>query len=273
VSFCLAVLQMSLLGRQVFANPTTPLWGTEGPGPADETFSNVTIVNNGQITFQNPAGNSVLSMDGALLTVSDPSGNFAPVGTSEIRTYDGVGSYVSMGQTSNGFGLGAYLDDGTLQNTLATFGSGGWSLSNVTSINGVPYAAPVQAFDYQDYPAGLSLVDGPTNWTTLNTITVTPPKDGKLYMESMGRFLGTVLGGTAVLTFGVNGSNVTDPTPVALQAYDSNINFSGGSIFQIDVSGGVSYAVTSLGQCSALPPAAADVVALSTRLSTLFTAA
>jgi hypothetical protein len=199
----------------------------------------------------------------------DASGNYAPLGASEMRAYDSVNSYVSMGQTVDGFGLRAYQLDGTLQNTFATFGSGGWDLSNVTSINGVPYAPlPATTFSYSNYPGGLPLAEAP-DWSVLNSLSFTAPQNGKVYVESLGTYISTALGGTTVMNFAVNG--VDAPVePAKTQGYDSNINFIGTTYYSFPVSGGVTYDISSIAHCSALPPAGADSVATSSRMFVMF---
>lgn len=252
---------MSLLGKQVFANPTTPIWGQGGGGGGN------VIPVGGELTFLG-SPTMALGLTGDKITALDASANYAPFQASEFRAFDGVGSYVSMGQTPSEFGIASFLDDGTPQNTFATFGSGGWELSNLTAINGVPYVAqPITRFDFSNH-AGAPLSEAP-DYTVLNAISFTPPVDGKLYMESLGTFISTVVGGGAQMTFSVNGTTQSNAI-TNFNAYNSNVNVIGSSMLQIDVSGGQVYDISSIGLCSALPPSGADMVMNTTRMFLMF---
>lgn len=255
---------MSLLFNGVYANPSTPLWTGGGGGGG----SNVIIPANGQITFQGSPV-QVLSNSG-LISALDASGNFAPFGSSDLRAYDNVGSYVSLGTYSTQpLGLRAFFDDGTLQNTFAQFDSGGWDLSNVSSINGTPYFNnPGTSFSYSNYPGGSPLAEAP-NWTVLNSINFTAPANGKVYVESLGTYISTVLGGTTVMNFAINGVDASIE-PTKTQGYDSNINFTGTTFYSFPVNAGVVYDISSIAQCSALPPAGADSVVTSSRMFLMF---
>lgn len=254
---------MSLLGNNVFANPTTPLWGPQG------SSSNLIVPPGGQITFQGSPNQALTLTDGTITTL-DASGNYASSSAGEFRAYDNVGSYVAIGPYSTQpLGLRAFLIDGTLQNTFAQFDSGGWDLSNVLSVNGVPYFnAPGTNFSYSNYPGGSPLAEAP-DWTVLNSLNFTPPVNGKVYIESLGTYVGTVLGGTTVMNFAING--VDAPVePTKTQAYDSNINFTGTSFYSFPVNANTVYDISSIAQCSALPPAGADSVVTSSRMFLMF---
>lgn len=252
---------MSLLGNNVFANPTTPLWGQGGGG------SNV-IPPGGSLTFQGTPNQALTLTDGNI-TAEDASGNLASFSAGEIRAYDNVGSYVALGTFApQPLGLRAFLNDGTLQNTFAQFDSGGWDLSNVSSINGVPYFnAPGTNFQYTNW-SNVPVAEAP-NWSVLNSISFTPPVNGKAYIETLGTFIGTIAGGTSVMSLSINGTDLTE-VPSRTQAYDSNINFTNTYMYQFPVSAGVVYDISSISQCSALPPAAADVLVGSSRMFLLF---
>lgn len=259
---------MSLLGRQVFANPTTPIWGPQG------TSSNLVVPPGGQITFEGSPNKALTLVDTGsgnnVLTSVDASGNYSSFGAGDLQAYDGVGSYVAIGTySSNPIGLRAFQNDGALQNTFAQFDSGGWDLSNVKSINGVPYFnAPGTTFSYSNYPGGSALAEAP-NWTVLNAQSFTPPVNGKVYIESLGTYVGTVLGGTTVMNFAINGVDAPIE-PTKTQAYDSNINFIGTSFYSFPVTANTVYDISSIAQCSALPPAGADSVVTSSRMFLMF---
>lgn len=135
-----------------------------------------------------------------------------------------------------------------------------------------PTQPSISYFDYQDYtPVGLlPLPDDPARVTT-NTLTITPPTNGTLYMETIARCIGTQTGGSAVFSFSVNGTPVSDPTPAVAQAYAGNINFLIATMFQINVTAGTPYTIEVRGGCSALPPGTPDALCASSRLMCLFT--
>jgi hypothetical protein len=97
---------MSLLGKQVYANPTTPLWGGGGGGsyPRDASFNSIVI---------------------------DPSGGVPPL---------------TLGLGGSGTVMGIRRIEESKETDYITFApaSSEMDLSNVTTINGSPYppAAP-----------------------------------------------------------------------------------------------------------------------------------
>jgi hypothetical protein len=285
---------MSLLGNNVFANPTTPLWG--GGGGVGTTIPYGT-----PLTFNGPSSNNptLLEMDAdAVLGVVDASANYGSFQTGDLRVYGagpGGGSFVNIGTGFAGsnapLGIRAVDINGTLQSTLTTldtpatswslsnissinsnsisFSSNQMDLSNVSSINGVPYFnSPGTQFDYSNYPGGSTLVEAP-DWGVLNAISFTPPVDGKVYVESLGTYVALVTGGGVSMTFAVDGTNITE-APTAINAYDSNTNLFGTSMFQFSVDANVTYDISSIAHCSALPPASADVDVTSSRMFLLF---
>ena len=161
-------------------------------------------------------------------------------------------------------------------------GSADYYIANANNRNSPPPSAPwtlvpipqpsISYFDYQDYiPSGfLPLPDDPAR-TTTNTLVITPPTNGTLYMECLARCLGTQTGATALFTFSVNGTPVSDPAPALQQAYAGSVNFVISTMFQINVVAATTYTIEVRAACSALPPATPDVVCASSRLMCLFT--
>jgi hypothetical protein len=88
---------MSLLGKQVYANPTTPIWGQGGGGVG------TTIPYGTPLTFNGPSSNNptLLEMDAdAVLGVVDASANFGSFQTGDLRVYgagEGVGAFINFG--------------------------------------------------------------------------------------------------------------------------------------------------------------------------------
>ncbi len=274
---------MSLLGSQVFANPTTPLWGGGGgsndPNPTFDsvTAQDLTLWNPGNIYFYNDASGTAFSVMG----IGDTQFSTSNV---VIQKQNGQGATVALGAVqvcgaSNDIASAdlVVLDaDGlTRQNaaggttTYATFASNAFDLSNVTSINGVPYFnAPGTQFDYRNYPGGSPLVEAP-DWGVLNAISFTPPVDGKVYVESLGTYVALVSGGGVSMTFAVDGTNISE-TATTINAYAGNTNLFGTSMFQFAVTANVTYDISSIAHCSAIPPADPDVVVTSSRMFLLF---
>jgi hypothetical protein len=274
---------MSLLGNNVFANPTTPLWGGGGgsndPNPTFEsvTAQDLTLWNPGNIYFYNDASGTAFSVMGIGGTQFSGSNVV-------IQKQNGQGATVALGAVqvcgaSNDIASAdlVVLDaDGLTRlkaaggtTTYATFSSNSVDLSNVASINGVPYFnSPGTQFDYRNYPGGSPLVEAP-DWGVLNAISFTPPVDGKVYVESLGTYIALVSGGGVAMTFAVDGTNITE-APTVINAYAGNTNLFGTSMFQFSVDANVTYDISSIAHCSAIPPADPDVVVTSSRMFLLF---
>ena len=274
---------MSLLGHQVYANPTTPIWGQGGgsndPNPTFEsvTAQDLTLWNPGNIYFYNDVSGTAFSVMG----IGDTQFSTSNV---VIQKQNGQGATVALGAVqvcgaSNDIASAdlVVLDaDGLTRQiatggttTYATFSSNSVDLSNVTSINGVPYFnAPGTQFDYRNYPGGVPLVEAP-DWGVLNAISFTPPVDGKVYVESLGTYVALVSGGGVAMTFAVDGTNVSE-APTVINAYAGNTNLFGTSMFQFPVTANVTYDISSIAHCSAIPPADPDVVVTSSRMFLLF---
>ena len=264
---------MSLLSRQVYANPTTPLWAPAGRGGGG---GNV-IPYGSAITFAGPSSNpTLLQMDTdavvGFFDASGAAGNFGTVETGDLRVYGagpGVGAFINFGASfGSNLGVRSVLDDGTLQNNFIAFDSGGMELSNLTAINGVPYFnSPGTQFDFQAQ-GGTALAEAP-DVTVLNALSFTAPANGKLYMEAMGNFISTTQFGGLGLGLAVGGTTISNSLTFA-NAYDSNINLPAVSMYQIPVTGNTVYDVSAIAFCSALPPAGSDMVVQTSRLFLMF---
>lgn len=292
---------MSLLGKQVYANPSTPIWGQGGGGGGGSNFQTLNITEGGTLNIA-----SSINQETSLIFYKDVSGTLQ----SDVQMY----YYPPSGQPSNlclavfnegqnadrltvgdlnAAGTGTPLPGGhsclsigtagtnaygirqlgTSSNVVATYldvtpNTTNMNLSNVTTINGVPYAASLTSFDFSNQ-GGASVAESP-NFTVLNSLSFTAPADGKLYMESLGTFVSVTQFGGGTMTFAVNGSNITNANTI-FNCYDSNINAFGTSMYQIPVTGGLTYDISSIAQCSALPPAGSDLVVNTSRLFTIFT--
>lgn len=257
---------MSLLGTNVFANPTTPLWSGGGGGGSNPTFQSVSFT---------PATSNVASSEisagfnanvGSTLVVSDGNTNVGPLVASALYTDQVFPRVIYQGNgidyQQSGSGNSVFL-------ATVSSGSNSWDLSNIASINGVPYAnLPATVFDYSNYPGGSPLAEAP-NYTVLNSYTLTPPVNGKVYIESLASFVSTVNFAGILMDFAVNGSNVP-ASPTLANAYASNVNFFGTNFFSFPVTANTVYDISSIAQCSALPPAGADAVVNTSRLFVMF---
>ena len=274
---------MSLLGRQVYANPTTPIWGQGGgsndPNPTFDsiTAQDLTLWNPGNIYFYNDASGTAFSVMGI-------GGTQFSTSNVVVQKQDGKGAAIAMGAvqvcgTSNDIASSdlVVLDaDGLTRQiatggtaTYATFSSNSVDLSNVSSINGVPYFnAPGTQFDYSNYPGGSPLVEAP-DWGVLNAISFTPPVDGKVYVETLGTYVGLVTGAGVAMTLSVDGTIVSQ-APVITNAYAGNTNFFNTFMVQFPVTANVTYDISSLAHCSAIPPADPDAVVTSSRMFLMF---
>ena len=278
---------MSLLGKQVYANPTTPIWG-QGGGGGGSNFQTLNILENGALNFitTSPHGYTLAmwpnpnpdTPENRRLTVFDASANYATFQTGDLNVF-GQGAnpgseppYLSLGLAGTG-GYGLRLLSSDTGSNFGTFfditpNTTDFNLSNVKTINGVPYAATLTSFDFSNQAAA-PVAETP-NYTVLNSSSFTAPANGKLYMESLGNFVSTALGGGGNLGFSVNGTIISNAIN-QFNAYNSNVNLFGMSMYQIPVVGGLTYDISSIAQCSALPPAGSDLLVQTSRLFTLFT--
>lgn len=292
---------MSLLGNNVYANPNTPLWGSGGGGGgSNATFETITINQGGSITLGssiNEGTSLVFNKDlsgttFAYLTMEYSPNSGQPADLHPILLNDQneadmlqVGDLQAYGLNENPFSATEVISLGTAGtgtlglrllnpqtgsnlSTFATFASNAMDLSNVSSINGVPYFnAPGTNFQYTNW-SNVPLAEAP-DFSVLNSLSFTPPVNGKVYVETLGTYIGTITGGTCLMTLAVGGNTITEE-PTRTQAYDSNINFTNTYMYQFPVNAGVVYDICSIAHCSALPPASADVLVGSSRMFLMF---
>ena len=265
---------MSLLGTNVYANPNTPIWGQGGGGGGTVV---IPYGSNVQFTKTNPSGayvNLGLQTDAfneQTLTVVNPN-NFADTlmcGDLQLLGDGGnpsqpVLTFATLDGTGNS--LAITCANGQIPISIS---NAQLDLSNVSSINGVPYFnAPGTYFDFSNQ-GGTPVAESP-NSTILNSFSFVAPVNGKLYMESLGNFVSTVKGGGGNMGFSIGGSVLSNAIN-QFNAYDSNVNLFGMSMYQIPVTGGLTYDISSIAQCSALPPAGSDLLVQTSRLFLLFT--
>ena len=268
---------MSLLGRQVYANPATPLWGSGGGGGgSNAVFESVSFTLPGSPA---PIGSQTIKMSSQPynseyeLGVFDPSGN---LGRLQIGNILEVQEPSTAGGTDPAVSRMLYSFDGidyqqagsgtSVEFLAVSAGSNSFELSNVTAINGVPYLdSPVTTYSYQDYPGGADLSTNPL-WGPLNSVTFTPTVNGKLFAQSHGTFVSQALGGAALMTFEVNGSNIAD-APSTVNAFNSNTNIFNTVFTSIPVLANVPITIKSVAQRSAIPPEPdTDMVVVSSRM-------
>ena len=291
---------MSLLGRQVFANPTTPIWG-QGGGGGGSNFQFLNITEGGSLTIASSVNvetqlvfnKDVSGTTYTSMTMTEYPDSSGPV-TLALTTQAGAADTLLLGDLVAG---GAGTNVPIVSNSVLVLGKSGTNalglyqqssatgsneaaylsvtpnttelnLSNVKTINGAPYAGTFTSFDFSNQ-AGAPVAEAPAS-TILNTYSFTAPANGKLYMESLGNFVSTALGGGGNMGFSVNGTILSNALN-QFNAYNSNVNLFGMSMYQIAVTGGVTYDISSIAQCSALPPAGSDLLVQTSRLFTLFT--
>jgi hypothetical protein len=226
-------------------------YATVGSGGWD--LSNVQTINGSNYP---PGGGGSYPRDTSFNSITVNPSSTAPVA-------------MELGAIGSNIGLYGLDEDGNPGAEFISFSASQMDLSNVTSINGVPYFnSPGTQFDFRSYPGGVPLVEAP-DWGVLNAISFTPPVDGKVYVESLGTYVALVTGGGVSMTFAVDGTNISE-TPTTFNAYAGNTNLFGTSMFQFAVSANVTYDISSIAHCSAIPPADPDVVVTSSRMFLLF---
>lgn len=246
-------------------------------GGGGSNFTDINITGTGNLTFNSSATSTAISADGTgeLFVGVDASGVLTNAAVGNLRIYGGgtTGSdgYFGVGNEGGGYDVAIRELDagGTPVATYIGMGGGQMDLSNVSSINGVPYFnSPGTQFDYRNYPGGSPLVEAP-DWGVLNAISFTPPVDGKVYVESLGTYVALVAGGGVSMTFAVDGTNISE-TATTINAYAGNTNLFGTSMYQFPVSANVTYDISSIAHCSAIPPSDPDVVVTSSRMFLMF---
>ena len=253
---------MSLLGTNVFANPTTPLWGQGGGGGSNPTFQSVSFT---------PATSNVASSEisagfnanvGSTLVVSDGNANVGPLVASALYTDQVFPRVIVQGNgidyQQSGSGNSVFL-------ATVSSGSNSWELSNISAINGVPYYnLPATQYSYSNQ-GGVD-VSGAPLWGPLNTLTITPPINGKVFVQSHGTFVAQVTGGGCGMTIAVNGSNIAED-PSVVNAYAGNTNVFNTVFTSFPVTANVPYTIESVAQRSVIPPEpGTDLVVSSSRM-------
>lgn len=143
---------MSLLVKQVYANPTTPLWTPAGSGggggsyPRDASFNRITI---------------------------DPSGGVFPL-------------TLGLGNTSNIMGIRREEEGKETDYILFDPVETAMDLSNVATINGGPYYPTLTSTTTNDL--GGDPVPLAPSRVVLNTSSFTAPANGKLTMMAFANF-------------------------------------------------------------------------------------
>jgi len=131
---------MSLLGSQVFANKTTPLWGGAGSNNPDPTFDSVTFTSAGPPVASSTIGSSGTQDVGSALCILDGNGDLGPLNASAF--FAGVeANYPRVLYQADSID---YENSGGQSYLLAQVnaGSNGWDLPNVSSITVNPSGVP-----------------------------------------------------------------------------------------------------------------------------------
>jgi hypothetical protein len=149
---------MSLLGSQVFANPTKSLWASSSGGgggsyPRDASFNSIVV---------NPSSTTPVA--------------------------------VKLGAVGSNVGLYGLDEDGNPGAEFISFTASQMDLSNVSTINGSAYppalpapSVPTITDTIVANAAGTSVPLTPSR-LALNSLTFTPPADGKLTMTAFANF-------------------------------------------------------------------------------------
>ena len=262
---------MSLLGRQVFANPTTPIWGQGGGG-------GTTIPYGTPLTFDGPGNDpTLLEMNAdSVLGVVDASANYGSFQTGDLRVYgagEGGSSFINFGTGFGGsnapLGIRAVYADGTLQNTLAEFTSGGWDLSNVQTINGGPATPALTRTNINDL--GGDPVPLAPSRIVLNSYSFTAPANGIVSLTAYANFTSATSNvANGVMNFELDGTPGVSSAWFGASARTQNTSASVCEVFS--VSGGDVLPITAV---ASIPVggtgASGDFEAFGSRIMVLFT--
>lgn len=129
---------MSLLGKQVFANPTTPLWGGGGGVGPNPTFNSITFIAQGPPFVSTGIETTELDGLGSAVSVVDVSGSLAPMVASSFYAEPPVGFGARVAYKNDRID---FENASQVAYSLARVNSGsnGWDLSNISTINGSNY--------------------------------------------------------------------------------------------------------------------------------------
>jgi len=132
---------MSLLGHQVFANPTTPIWGQGGGSnlPTDPTFNTVSFTPSGSPPY-NSTTIGTFATEGAqssTICILDGSSNLGPLCATALFA-GATQDYPRVIYQADGID---YQASNSTSYFLARVNSGsnGWDLQNISTINGSNY--------------------------------------------------------------------------------------------------------------------------------------
>jgi hypothetical protein len=131
---------MSLLGNNVFANPTTPIWGQGGSNlPTDPTFNTVTFTPSGSPPYESTTIGtfSTTGVQSSTICILNGSNQLGPLCATAL--YAGVEQdYPRVIYQSDGIDYQA-ADSTSYFLAQVNSGSNGWDLSNISTINGSNY--------------------------------------------------------------------------------------------------------------------------------------
>jgi hypothetical protein len=172
---------MSLLGKQVYANPTTPLWSGGGGSnlPTDPTFNTVTFLPSGDPPY-NSTSIGTFSTEGVMnSTISILNGSNQLGSLQGTAFYAGVeANYPRVIYQSDGID---FQDPDGTSHFLATvdLSANRWDLSNISTINGAAYPpavadVPVIRTGVLNFNAPAGRVNFSTPFSARPTITLQP---------------------------------------------------------------------------------------------------
>jgi len=129
---------MSLLGKQVYANPTTPIWGQGGNVGPNPTFNSVTFIAQGPPFVSTGIETTELDSLGSAVSIVDVSGNLGPLAASSFYAEPPVGFGARVAYKNDRID---FENASQVAYSLATVNntSNGWNLSNISTINGSNY--------------------------------------------------------------------------------------------------------------------------------------
>jgi hypothetical protein len=257
---------MSLLGSQVFANPTTPLWGGGGGGGSNPTFDSVSFTPTGTPIVSSQIATFALSEEGSALAILDASSNLGPLTASSFYAGFGTGGYDRLIVQSNSLTYQAPNTGESYALASVNSSNDGWNLSNISTINGSNYPPALSATptftSVTATDASFTRINGvayppaptyPSNRFTLSNnagasvlaagtpvvgIYYEPPANGRVYANAVCSFtVGSNVSPSAALTVAAN-SVVSDIVSVPAVAAG---NTSASVQWEFGVQAGVAY--------------------------------